>query len=232
MRILGFAKMTMLDFPGRVACTVFTGGCNLRCPFCHNAGLVEGVGEEWAQEEIFAFLKKRRGLLDGVAVTGGEPMLQKDLCDFLSAVRSMGFATKVDTNGTFPDRLARVLELGLADYVAMDIKNTREKYAQTVGLSSFDFSPVASSISLLAQSGVDHEFRTTVVSPFHTVEDIEGIASLIPADSRYFLQNFEDSGSLLGTGMQSVGQQTLVRMLHAARTHVPDTALRGVDERA
>lgn len=150
MRISGLQKLSMVDYPGKLAATVFTGGCDLRCPFCHNAPLVVRVAEtpHLSQEEILSFLDSRRGLLDGVVLSGGEPLLQPDAAEFLRAVRSMGFAVKLDTNGCHPEALADILRQGLADYVAMDIKNCREKYAGTVGVPDFDLAPVEESIQL------------------------------------------------------------------------------------
>ena len=140
MVLHGFQKMTLLDFPGKVACTVFTGGCNFRCPFCHNALLVTELGqsERYSEDEILDFLKKRKGLLDGVAVTGGEPLISDDVLFFMEKVKELGFAVKLDTNGSYPERLKKAVENGLADYVAMDIKNSKELYAETAGLSFFD----------------------------------------------------------------------------------------------
>ena len=168
MDIQGLQKMTLLDYPGRVACTVFLGGCDFRCPFCHNFELVDGTAPAiMDDEELFAFLSKRKGLLDGVAVTGGEPCIHKDLPDLLRRVREMGFQTKVDTNGNHPKMLCRLLEEGLVDYVAMDIKNCPEKYALTAGLEQLDLSNIRESIALLENSSVPHEFRTTIVKEFH-----------------------------------------------------------------
>ena len=180
MKIHGLQKMTLLDFPGRVACTVFTGMCDFRCPFCHNYELVDGSAPAvMEEEELFSCLKKRQGLLDGVAVTGGEPCLHRDLPDFLSRIRDLGFAVKLDTNGNHPEILRQVLERDLADYVAMDIKNSPKKYALTAGLKSLDLSGIRESISLLMESGKDYEFRTTVVRELHESEDFEEIGSLI-----------------------------------------------------
>ena len=165
MNIQGFNKVTLLDFPGRVACTVFTGGCDLRCPFCHNSQLVlQPNHSPIDEEEVFDLLRRRRGVLEGVALTGGEPLLQPDLESFLSRVRELGYSVKLDTNGTHPERLARIIGEGLVDYVAMDIKNSPEKYPATVGIPGFDVSPVRASAALLLEGKVDYEFRTTVVA--------------------------------------------------------------------
>ena len=225
----GFQKLTLLDFPGRVACTLFTGGCNFRCPFCHNALLVEGFaeGERIPAAEVVSYLDKRKGVLDGICVTGGEPLLSAGLADFFRAVRARGFQIKLDTNGSFPDRLADLIAHGLVDYVAMDIKNCRDKYALTAACSREEVDRVEKSIDLLLSGEVDYEFRTTVVHPLHTVEDIRAIAERIAGARRYFLQDFRDSGHLLGEGMRSVGAETLAEMRDAAATFVPSAALRG-----
>ncbi|MBQ5791654.1 MAG: anaerobic ribonucleoside-triphosphate reductase activating protein, partial [Clostridia bacterium] len=162
MQINGFQKLTLLDFPGKVACIVFTPGCNFRCPFCHNASLVTHIdGERIEEEEILSYLKKRQGLLDGVVVTGGEPTLQGDLADFLGKVKALGYAVKLDTNGTSPEKLKTLVEKGLVDYVAMDIKNTAAKYPVTAGCGSAVLGKVEESIDFLLADTVDYEFRTT-----------------------------------------------------------------------
>ncbi|MBQ3708909.1 MAG: anaerobic ribonucleoside-triphosphate reductase activating protein [Clostridia bacterium] len=230
MKIHGLQKVTLLDYPEHVACTVFTAGCNLRCPFCHNAILVTDILDTDAipEEEFFSFLKKRRGMLDGVAVTGGEPLLQPDLRDFIEKIRDLGLAVKLDTNGCFPDRLRSLVDAHLVDYVAMDVKNVPEKYAETVGIPGFDPAPVKESVALLLEGRVAYEFRTTVVSPFHTVGDIEGIARWIRGTKRYYLQNFVDSGHLVGHA-SAVPRETLFEMRDRAAAIIPTVALRGVD---
>lgn len=231
MNICGFQKLTLLDFPGKVACTIFTGGCNFRCSFCHNASLVTGEHSEEERisgEEILQYLAKRKGLLDGVCVTGGEPLLQPDLPDFLREIRALGFSVKLDTNGSFPDRLAALAEEGLLDYVAMDIKNCREKYGQTAGECGLRIESVEDSVAFLKAGRVDFEFRTTVVAEFHTLRDIEAIGAWIQGAPRYFLQNFVDSGNLLRTGLHAVPKETMLEMKRLAAKFVPDTQLRGL----
>lgn len=229
MFIKGFQKLTLLDFPGRTACTVFTGGCNFRCPFCHNSLLVTDMDDaQYTEEEIFQHLERRKNVLDGVAVTGGEPLLQKDIERFLYEIKDKGYAVKLDTNGSFPDKLKDILQLGLADYVAMDIKNCKEKYAETIGLESFDLKPVEESIELLAGSGVDYEFRTTVTQNFHTPEDMEKIALWIKGTPRYFLQNFVDSGSLIDSSCKGVTKAEMHEMLQRVKEHIPEAQLRGI----
>ena len=222
--------MTLLDFPGKVACTVFTGGCNFRCPFCHNALLVTKLPEkpDYTEDEILSFLEKRIGLLDGVAITGGEPLLNPDIGDFIRKIRDMGYAVKLDTNGSFPERLKAIVSEGLVDYVAMDIKNRREKYAETVGLKNLDLSKIEESVEFLKSGAVDYEFRTTVVKQFHTVEDIRAAAEWISGAKRYFLQNFVDSGELICEEVCGVDKETMLKMKSVAADFVPQTEIRGI----
>lgn len=230
MKICGFQKMTMLDFPGKVACTVFTGGCNFRCPFCHNALLVTDIDNDntFDEDEIIAYLYKRKGIIDGVCITGGEPLLQKDIKDFLIKVKATGMPVKLDTNGSYPEKLRELVQEGLVDYVAMDVKNSKEKYALTVDLPDFDLSKVEESISFLLSDAVDYEFRTTLVKEFHTQEDIVSVAEWIKGAKKYFLQGFVDSGNLIGSGMSALKPQEMVEICAKAQEIVPNTVLRGV----
>jgi len=200
MFIYGLQKLSLLDYPGKLAATVFTGGCNLRCPFCHNAALVThcDARDRISEDEVFTFLNKRRGLLDGVCITGGEPLLQEDLEEFIIKIRDLGFLVKLDTNGTFPEKLDTLIRRGLLDYVAMDIKNAFDKYPETVGVPNLDAESVKESVQLLLRGTVDYEFRTTLVKPLHTEADIEKIGRAVAGAENYYLQNFEDSGDLVG----------------------------------
>lgn len=227
MRLGGLAKMTLLDFPGRVACTLFTVGCNLRCPFCHNASLVTHPGEELSVESFFSFLRKRQGLLDGVCITGGEPLAQPDLAELLRGIRDLGFATKLDTNGTNPQGLAALVDAGLLDYVAMDVKNSREKYARTVGLADMP-DGIAESVAYLLTGRVPYEFRTTVVEELHEPSDFSAIGAWIAGAERYYLQMFNDTGDLIGTGLTPPTPEKMQACLAAVRPFVPTAALRGV----
>ena len=231
MRISGLQKLSMVDYPGKLAATVFTGGCNLRCPFCHNAPLVLRVSEtpELPPEEVLAFLRSRKGLLDGVVLSGGEPLLQTGAADFLREVKSLGFAVKLDTNGCYPEALAAILEEGIVDYVAMDIKNRPEKYAETVGVPGFDTAPVLESAQLLRSSGVDYEFRTTVVREFHTLEDIRAIGEWLKGSKRWYLQQFVDSGDLVGTGCHGREPLELRAFARMAEPYFGTVEIRGID---
>ncbi len=226
MLISGIQKLTLLDFPGKTACTVFCYGCNFLCPFCHNALLVTEKAEQFIdEEEIFAFLKKRQGILDGVCVTGGEPTLQKDLKAFLKRIKDMDFAVKLDTNGYKPDLLREIIDEGLCDYVAMDVKNTPEKYALTVG-KTIDTDKILESIAILKEGKIPCEFRTTVVKEFHTEEDIKEIARLLKGDVPFFLQQFKDSGNLIGDGLSAYSKEEMVKLTEKAKEILPETNLR------
>ena len=229
MNVQGYQKLTLLDFPGRVACTVFTGGCNLRCPFCHNARLVRApLAYESAEEEVLAYLEKRRGILEGVCVTGGEPLLQEDLVQFLAKLKDMGYPVKLDTNGSLPERLADVLATGLVDYVAMDVKSSPSGLSAAVGREA-DFAPYLASIRHIRESGIAHEFRTTVVKGIHTPSDLVEIARII-GDESYYLQRFIDSGNLLGTGCEAFSENEMREILSLVRQHTPRAMLRGQEE--
>lgn len=227
MNIQGFQKMTLLDFPGRVACTVFTGGCNLRCPFCHNGGLVRTPMEHGNMTEVvFDYLSRRRGILDGVCLTGGEPLLQPDLKDFLSRLHEMGYLVKLDTNGALPKRLSEVLGAGLVDYVAMDVKSSPAGYGTATGS---DISPdvFAESMDLIRRSGIPYEFRTTAVKGIHEVNDFCEIGKWLREEDPYFIQTFVDSGNLLGTGCSAFDEEEMQSILAAVKPYLPRAALRG-----
>lgn len=229
MKICGLQKLTLLDYPGKTACTIFTGGCNFRCPFCHNGDLVLGgdVGEI-PEAEIFAFLKKRIGILDGVCITGGEPLLNDDIRDFILGVRELGYSVKLDTNGSRPKLLKELITDGLVDYVAMDIKNSKVAYPETVGIDRFDVSGVEESIRFLITSGIEYEFRTTVVSEYHTKERIEELAKWISGAKRYFLQNFKESDGVIKKGLSPVGEESLKEFSEIAKRYINNVELRGV----
>ena len=230
MKIAGLRKLTLLDFPGRVACVVFTNGCNFRCPFCHNASLVvpKGGHEEITEEEFFAFLKKREGILDGVVITGGEPTLAHGLYDFIMSVKQAGYPVKLDTNGSFPDKLKPLLEDKLLDYVAMDIKTVPENYERVAGVK-VDMEALRESIDAIQKSGIPHEFRTTVVKGLHTAEDIVSVAKMLGADEKYYLQGFVDSGDVLAEGCEAFSSEEMHEMLAKAKEFCPKCELRGME---
>lgn len=230
MQIHGFQKLTLLDYPGKVAATVFLAGCNLRCPFCHNSGLVTRINlaDEIPREEVMDYLKKRRGVLDGVCVTGGEPLLSDETFDLLKEIKSLGYLVKLDTNGMFPERLHRAVFGGLADTVAMDIKNCPEKYAETVGVKKLDMSPIFESVNFLKSGAVDCEFRTTVVPELHTAEDIEKIGEWLSGAERYYLQAFKDSGALIGGGFTEPDEAFMKNLQKIALKYIEKVEVRGI----
>ena len=231
MEIHGLQKLTLLDYPGHTACTVFTARCNWRCPFCHNASLVLRPGEQpvLSEDEFFAFLRRRRGLLDGVAVTGGEPTLNRDLPGFLRKIKAEGFLVKLDTNGTHPDMLRSILSEGLADYVAMDIKAGRSNYSAVTGTLRPGMDAVSRSVEILRDCDTEHEFRTTVVRELHSDEDFADIADWLAGEKRYFLQEFKDSGDLVSDGCSACGPEDMNRFLSIVRETIPGAAIRGMD---
>ncbi len=226
MHIAGLQKMTLLDFPNRVAATVFLPGCNFRCPFCHNSPLLRGI-DELSEDAFFAYLKKRQGLLDGVAVTGGEPLLQPDLGEFLEKIKELGFGVKLDTNGSQPQHLEKLLQKGLIDYIAMDIKNSPAKYERTAGATGI-LPQVQESVELIRSCGVDYEFRTTVVAEFHEAEDFHAIGQWLRGANAYYIQCFEDSGDILCPGLHAPDLSELEQYLAIAGSYIPNTHLRGI----
>jgi pyruvate formate lyase activating enzyme len=228
MKIHGLQKMTLLDFPGRIACTVFLGGCDFRCPYCHNFELADGTAKPVMDDsELLAFLKKRQGLLDGAAITGGEPCLHKELPELMRKIRELGFAVKLDTNGYHPAMLKYILDEGLADYVAMDIKNSPEKYAVTCGVTSIRFDVIRESIDILLNSGREFEFRTTVVKEFHEAADFHAMGNLIKGAEHYYLQSFTDRDTVPFGNLHAPAKEELQNFLAIAREYVPGAQLRG-----
>lgn len=229
MKICGIQKLSLLDFPNLLAATVFTGGCNLRCPFCHNANLVlTGAPEEiMSTNELLAFLEKRKGRLDGVCISGGEPTLHHDLKEFIQDIRALGYKIKLDTNGTAPDKLEELINEGLLDYVAMDIKNSPQKYPLTCGIENMDITNIKKSVSILLGSGIEYEFRTTVVKELHTVEDIQDIGAWIKGANRYYLQTFVDSGGLIAENLHPVAPEVMGKMRDIVAKYVENAEIRG-----
>lgn len=230
MDIQGLQKVTLLDFPGRVACTVFLAGCNFRCPFCHNASLVTHVDPDRniPREEVTAFLKKRRGVLDGVCITGGEPLLAPELGDFIREIKNMGYEVKLDTNGSNAERLKTLTASGMIDYVAMDIKNAPGKYGMTIGIDGYDMSNIFRSVEYLMSGKVPFEFRTTVVREFHKREDFEEIGRWLKGAPRYYLQGFVDSGDVIQPGLRAYTKEIMDQALEIVRKYIPQAELRGV----
>lgn len=231
MEIYGFQKTTLLDYPEHLAATVFVGGCNFRCPFCHNGQLVLDPASQPVipEEEVFSYLKKRRGILEGVCITGGEPTLQKDLAGFIRRVKELGYLVKLDTNGYRPDVLEALLHAALLDYVAMDIKASPKNYSVAAGLNVLDFGKIQESIRLLGESGIPHEFRTTVVKGIHTKEEFEDIGRVLKGCPAYYLQEFRESDSMIGAGFHSFLPEDMEEMADIVRNFIDEVKLRGVD---
>lgn len=228
MHIVGFDKLSLLNYPGKVACTIFTAGCNFRCPFCHNASIVEKDNEEFSEEEIFSYLKKRKGIIDAVCITGGEPLLQTDIIEFIIKLKSFGLAIKLDTNGYLPEILQQIIDQKLVDYIAMDIKNSDDKYSKTNGTPCFDINRINKSIELIENSGIEYEFRTTLVAEYHEESDIKKICQKLVGAKRYFLQNFEDSGDIIEQNLHGFEKTKLVNFLSVAKNYISGAELRGV----
>lgn len=230
MKFNGFQRLTLLDYPGKVACTLFTAGCNLRCPFCHNASLVTHIDNTniYNKEEILSYLGKRQGILEGVCISGGEPLMQTEIEDFIKEVKALGYSIKLDTNGFYPDKLISLVEKGLIDYVAVDIKNSYSKYAKTTGIENLDLSPLKRTVEFLLSGKVDYEFRTTIVEGLHTEADILDIGKTIKGAPRYFLQNFVDSGDLIGEGLCAISLENMKKMQKIVAQFVPNAEIRGI----
>jgi len=213
MEISGLQKLTLLDYPGELACTLFTRGCNFTCPFCHNSSLVlldKNPADIIPTEDILNFLKTRYGKIDGVCITGGEPLLQPDLKDFIKKVKSIGYKVKLDTNGYLPEKLKDLIDANLIDCVAMDIKNTFQKYAETVGRKTIDIDRIKQSIDIIEKSGVDYEFRTTAIKEYHNISDFKEIAKILKGAKAYFIQNFIDSEAVIKDGLHGFDKETLM----------------------
>ena len=238
MRIAGIQKLSMVDYPGKMACTVFLSGCNFRCPYCHNSSLVIPEPEQsyMTEEEVLKFLKKRQGLLDGVCITGGEPLLQGDaIIPFIREIKNLGYAVKLDTNGTNPLLLKELCESGLVDYVAMDIKNSRENYHVAIGREKTDcgklLENVQESVNYLMNSKMNYEFRTTLVKGIHTSQDIEDIVVWIGKARIWYLQNFKDSGAILSPNsckMEPFSENELNFFANTAKESKLNTVVRNV----
>lgn len=228
MLIHGLQKMTLLDYPGKVACTVFFGGCDFRCPFCHNWELLDGSSPAQTDSEaLLQFLNKRKGMLEGVVVTGGEPLLRKELPELLGQIRALGYPVKLDTNGNHPEVLGKVIRDGLVDYVAMDIKNSRDKYAQTVGMEQLDTGAVEQSVRLLMNGPVEYEFRTTVVSELHNDDSFLDIREWIAGAQHYYLQYFTDRDTVPFEGFHAPEENVMTHYAALVREKVPSVQIRG-----
>ena len=229
MLIHGLQKMTLLDYPEHVACTVFLAGCDLRCPYCHNFELVDGTAEPVRDDAaFFSFPEKRHGLLEGVAITGGEPLMRPDIADFMEKIRKMGYLIKLDTNGCHPERLSELIERGLADYVAMDIKNSPTRYSATSGVPHLNIENIEKSIRIIMDSAPDYEFRTTVVKEFHNKESFTEIGKWIQGAKAYYLQQFVERDTVPDKALTSPSEEEMALFLDTVREYVPSAKIRGI----
>ncbi len=230
MQIAGLQKLTLLDYPETVACTVFLAGCNFRCPFCHNAALVtEKSDPVMSSEELLSFLKKRQGVLEGVAITGGEPLLYNELPCLLKQIKNLGYKIKLDTNGSKPEALQALIDQKLVDRVAMDIKASPEMYSKAVGINNYDLTAVTTSKNILLDSSIEYEFRTTVVKGIHTVESMIELAKWIKGAKEYYLQQFKDSGNLISAdGLSAYTTEEMKQIADSVKQYVPTVKLRGI----
>ncbi|QHQ60364.1 anaerobic ribonucleoside-triphosphate reductase activating protein [Anaerocolumna sedimenticola] len=231
MEIHGFQKTTLLDYPGHIASTIFLGGCNFRCPFCHNASLVLSPSGQPTipEEEVFKTLKKRVGIIEGICITGGEPTLYPGLFTFIHKMKELGFLVKLDTNGNNPHIIKELTEKGYLDYIAMDIKNSREKYGLSCGINPFNLSRVDESVTYLLSNPVDYEFRTTVVREHHTHKDIQQIGEWTQGAKAYYLQPYKDSDDIIQPGLSSPTKQELLEYKDILSSYVQNVSIRGID---
>ncbi len=230
VKFFGLQKLTLLDFPGNLASTVFCGGCNFRCPFCQNSDLVflpEGI-KEITREDILNYLKSRHNLLDGICISGGEPLLNKGLKEFIIQIKELGLKVKLDTNGSFYEKLKELGDAGLLDYVAVDIKNSKEKYGETIGIPGYDTKEIEKTISYLKQGNIPYEFRTTVVEEFHDEKDFEKIGKWLKGARNYYLQRFEDSECVIRKGLHSPSLEKLNKYKDIAKKYIENVEIRGI----
>ncbi|MBS7008923.1 anaerobic ribonucleoside-triphosphate reductase activating protein [Anaerostipes sp.] len=230
MKIMGLQKSTLLDYPRKVACTVFTGGCNFLCPFCHNAELICPSEDESgiSRAQLHAFLKKRKNILDGVCISGGEPLIHSELAELIREIKELGYLVKLDTNGSFPEKLKELAGEGLLDYVAMDIKNSKYKYARTAGMEALDIRQIEESVRFLMEGSLPFEFRTTVVRQLHTKEDMLEIGAWIAGKEPYFLQTFEPSHTVPAQGFTAYEREEMAELAGLLREQLPNVELRGI----
>ena len=229
MQFFGMEKLSLVDYDGKVASTVFTGGCNFRCGFCHNSPLVLGVEKlsTLPEEEILSYLKKRAGLLEGLCISGGEPTLNKDLPIFIEKVKSLGYSVKLDTNGTNPEMVKNLFNSGLCDYFAMDIKNDKENYAKIIGFDKYDTSKIEETVDFFLSNKVDYEFRTTLIKEFHDTDNIVNIGKWLKGANKYFLQKFKDSESCIKSHLSPVEDKIAIKYVEILKEYIPSTHLRG-----
>ncbi len=229
MKISGMQKLTLLDYPGLTACLIFTQGCNFRCPFCHNSELL-GLDskEEISEEEVMEYLKKRQGLLDGVVISGGEPLLQPDIETFIKKIKDLGYKVKLDTNGLNTNKLKELIDKKLIDYIAMDIKNVFALYDKTAGVKNINIENIQKSIELIKSSNIDFEFRTTIVKGHHNIENIKKICEYIGKNVVYYIQNYKDCDTVLEKGLKGFSEEELKEFQRNINMVYPNVKVRGL----
>ena len=230
MTISGMEKLTLLDYPANTACLIFTQGCNFRCPFCHNKNLLmdtngDGIIDE---NEVLDYLKKRKGLVDGICISGGEPLLQRDIESFIKKIKEIGVKVKLDTNGSNPQKLKKLIEMGLIDYVAMDIKNDFSNYDKTSGVDNINIENIKKSIDILENSNIEYEFRTTVVKELHSITQLEHICEYIGPNARYYIQNYRDCSNVLQSGLNGFSEKELFDIQNILNMKYPNVTVRGI----
>lgn len=230
MVISGFQKLTLVDYPEHIACLIFTQGCNFRCPFCHNKDLVNGMSSknQIDENEVFNYLDKRKGLIDGVCISGGEPLLQKDIVLFIKMIKDKGYKVKLDTNGSKPLVLKKLIEENLVDYVAMDFKNTFSNYGETSGVDNLDVSNIKKSVEILKNSNIDYEFRTTVMKELHDFEKLKKICEYLGPNVKYYIQNYRDCETVLKKGFSSFEAEELLEIKNKLKKDYPNVSVRGI----
>lgn len=230
MKIIGFDKLTLVDYPEKIACILFTGGCNMRCPYCHNGELVlhPEMFPPFSDDEIFSYLDKRKGILDAVVISGGEPTLQKGLEEYVRKIKEYGLLVKLDTNGTRPDVIKDLVEKGLLDYIAMDVKNSLDSYGETCGIPSFNTSAIEESIAFLKEGRVDYEFRTTVTRETHGEKNFISLASLLEGAKAYYIQNFVANENTIEKNLSPLSYEELQSYIRILRKTIENVQIRNI----
>lgn len=226
MLVGGIQKLTLLDYPGKTACIIFTKGCNFRCPFCHNSELLEAKGDHIDIEEIMEYLEKRKNILDGVVISGGEPLINKDIEDLIVSIKSLGYEIKLDTNGTNPKMLKNLIDKGLIDYVAMDIKTDFDNYSTVAGVMKVDIESIKKSIEIIETSNIGFEFRTTVAKELHGYKNLKSICEYIKPTSKYYIQNYRECETVLKPGLTSFEESELKAIVNILNEEYPNVLIR------
>lgn len=230
MKIKGIQKLTLLDYPEKLACTIFTYGCNLRCPFCQNGSLVlenRYKNNNISKNELLEFLEKRKNILDGICISGGEPLINEDIFELFKEIKNLGYLIKLDTNGTFPEKIEKAIKEKLVDYIAMDIKNSKNKYLKTSGINNLDISKIEKSVEILKNSNIDYEFRTTIIEEYHDKKDIEEIGNWLKGSNKYFLQYYTYSEDIIGEKLTKPNKETMDLYKNILEKNIKTVEIRG-----